>query len=53
MAEKLDRVLAQALRRAPESALAVMRLSLADWLAVGLAGQDEPVSQLTRDMVLA
>ncbi|MDR9392690.1 MAG: MmgE/PrpD family protein [Roseovarius sp.] len=53
MAEKLDRVLAQALRRAPESALAVMRLSLADWLAVGLAGQDEPVAQLTRDMVLA
>lgn len=33
-------------------ALAVMRLSFFDWLAVGLAGHNEPVSCLTRDLVL-
>jgi len=35
---------------APETALAIMRLSLLDWLAVALAGRDEPVSRIVRDM---
>ena len=34
------------------AALAVMRLSLVDWMACGIAGQDEPVAVLTRQMVL-
>jgi len=34
-------------------ALAMMRLSLLDWAACGIAGRDEPVSQLVRQMVLA
>lgn len=29
-----------------------MRLSLVDWLAVGIAGRNEPVARLTRAMVL-
>jgi 2-methylcitrate dehydratase PrpD len=33
---------------APESALAVARLSLADWAACAIAGQDEPVSRILR-----
>jgi 2-methylcitrate dehydratase PrpD len=35
----------------PESALAVMRLSLIDWCAVIVAGRDEPVSRIVRDLV--
>ncbi len=37
----------------PAPALRMMQLSLLDWAAVGIAGHDEPVSRLTRDMVLA
>ncbi|MDP5365018.1 MAG: MmgE/PrpD family protein [Paracoccaceae bacterium] len=36
----------------PEAALHMMRLSMLDWAAVGLAGRDEPVARITRDMVL-
>lgn len=31
----------------------IIRLSLADWAACGLAGVKEPVAEITRDMVLA
>ncbi|HRE19674.1 MAG TPA: MmgE/PrpD family protein, partial [Rhabdaerophilum sp.] len=37
----------------PASARHVMRLSLADWCAVALAGKDEPVSRITREMIEA
>ncbi|MCR8723440.1 MmgE/PrpD family protein [Frigidibacter sp. ROC022] len=33
-------------------ALAMLRLSLHDWAACGIAGRDEPVARLTRQMVL-
>jgi len=36
-----------------EGALQVMRLSLLDWAAVGIAGQDEPVSVLLREQAEA
>ncbi len=36
----------------PASALRMMRLSMLDWAAVGLAGRDEPVARITRGMVL-
>ena len=36
-----------------ESARQIARLSLLDWLAVSLAGQEEPVSQIVRAMVSA
>ncbi len=36
----------------PESALTMLRLSLLDWAAVAVAGRDEPVSNITRQMVL-
>lgn len=36
----------------PESAVAMLRLSLLDWAAVAIAGRDEPVSKITRQMVL-
>ncbi len=35
----------------PASALAVARLSLMDWAAVALAGLDEPVARIVREMV--
>ena len=38
---------------AGEAALAMMRLSLLDWAACGIAGRDEPVARILRDMVLA
>ncbi len=38
-------------RPLPESALAVLQLSLLDWCAVGLAGKGEPVSAILCDMV--
>lgn len=38
--------------RIPASALRMMQLSFLDWAAVGIAGRDEPVSRITRDMVL-
>ncbi len=37
----------------PESARAVMRLSLVDWAAVAWAGSAEPAGQMVRDMVVA
>ena len=37
----------------PEDAMAVLRLSLLDWIAVAVAGRDEPVARIVRDMVLA
>lgn len=30
----------------------MLQLSLLDWMAVGIAGKDEPVARITRDMVL-
>ncbi|MFD3189199.1 MmgE/PrpD family protein [Sedimentitalea sp. HM32M-2] len=36
-----------------ETVRQVVRLSALDWLAVGRAGADEPVSRIVRDMVLA
>ena len=38
--------------RIPETALRMMQLSFLDWAAVGIAGRDEPVSRITREMVL-
>jgi len=38
---------------AGDGALAMMRLSLADWAACGIAGAGEPVAGLLREMVLA
>lgn len=35
------------------AALQMMRLSLFDWAACGIAGRNEPVARLVRDMVLA
>lgn len=35
----------------PAAALAVTRLSLMDWAAVSLAGLDEPVARMVRDLV--
>ncbi len=37
--------------RIDAEAMAVMRLSLLDWLSVGIAGRDEPVSTIVREMV--
>ncbi len=36
----------------PEAVMAVMRLSILDWLAVGLAGRDEPVASAVRALAL-
>jgi 2-methylcitrate dehydratase PrpD len=36
----------------PASALRMMQLSFLDWAAVGIAGRDEPVARITREMVL-
>jgi len=36
----------------PQSAMRMMQLSLLDWAVVGMAGRDEPVSRITREMVL-
>ncbi|MEC3860978.1 MmgE/PrpD family protein [Mesobacterium sp. TK19101] len=52
MTDILTRLLDLTAAPATPDALAVMRLSLVDWLAVGIAGRDEPVARLTRDMVL-
>ncbi|SMX28739.1 2-methylcitrate dehydratase [Pelagimonas phthalicica] len=48
----MDNWLSPALREPTQEALEIMRLSLVDWLACGLAGVDEPVAHLTRAMVL-
>lgn len=48
-----DRLAEFALGAAPaEGALAMMRLSLFDWAACGMAGQGEPVARIVRQMVL-
>ncbi|MEQ8897710.1 MAG: MmgE/PrpD family protein [Roseovarius sp.] len=53
MADLAARFAEFALGAAPdEEALAVMRLSLLDWAAVGIAGQGEPVSDLLREQAL-
>jgi len=36
----------------PPSALAVMRLSVLDWISVAIAGKEEPVSRIVRDLAL-
>lgn len=46
-------ILGAALAPPPEAALAVMKLSLVDCLAVGLAGRAEPAAEIVRDTVLA
>ena len=51
--DKLDTVLGPALAVPDAAALDVMRLSLADWLAVGLAGTAEPVARITRDLAIS
>ncbi len=53
MGDLIDTVLRHAMAEPPESALEIMRLSLVDWLAVGVAGQGEPVTRITREMVQA
>ncbi len=40
-------------RRIPASAMAVLKLSLLDWCAVGLAGRDEPVSGIVLSLIRA
>jgi 2-methylcitrate dehydratase PrpD len=47
----VDAILDASLAKAPDDARAVMRLSLIDWMACGLAGQGEPVSRMTRALV--
>lgn len=47
----LVRFVAQPVRN--PGALAMMRLSLLDWAACGIAGQSEPVSQIVRQQALA
>jgi 2-methylcitrate dehydratase PrpD len=47
----LAQVLTPALAPPTDAARDVMRLSLMDWMACGLAGQDEPVAKLTRALV--
>lgn len=37
----------------PASARHIMQLSVLDWIAVGFAGRDEPVSRIVRDRALA
>ena len=36
----------------PENALHILKLSLLDWLAVGIAGENEPVSQVMKETLL-
>lgn len=52
MADPVADICAAALADPTDEALAVMRLSLVDWLAVGRAGVDEPVSRITRAMIV-
>ena len=39
-------------RDLPVAALRMMQLSMLDWAAVGVAGRDEPVARITRNLVL-
>ncbi|MEP2530526.1 MmgE/PrpD family protein [Shimia sp.] len=38
--------------RIPEATLRMVQLSMLDWAAVGIAGRDEPVARIVRDMAL-
>lgn len=51
MADPVADICAAAQAAPTAGALAVMRLSLLDWLAVGRAGVDEPVSRITRALI--
>lgn len=51
MTNLTDRLLDLATAPLPDDARRVMRLSLADWAACAIAGRDEPVARITRDMV--
>jgi 2-methylcitrate dehydratase PrpD len=48
----LSRWLQPALAEPTSEALQMMRLSLLDWMACGIAGAQEPVAQICRDMAL-
>ncbi len=48
----VDSWLRPALTEPSKAALEIMRLSLVDWLACGIAGVSEPVAQITRSMAL-
>ena len=52
MSDLMARLLALVHSPAGAEPLAVMRLSMVDWLACGIAGADEPVARIVRDMVL-
>ena len=47
-----EQILKAALAQPEDEDLAVMRLSLIDWMACGLAGRNEPVSKITRALVM-
>lgn len=49
--EQAARYAVDASRTFDTDALAIARLSIYDWLAVGLAGADEPVSRAVRELV--
>ncbi|WP_370212729.1 MmgE/PrpD family protein, partial [Roseovarius sp.] len=51
MNDDLGRLMAVSLAEPEAEALQVMRLSLLDWLAVGLPGQEEPVARIVGAMV--
>ena len=53
MADLADSILTASTGVPTPTALSVMRLSLVDWMTVGLAGMKEPVSEITRDLVLS
>ena len=36
----------------PDDLRAILRLSMLDWIACGMAGRDEPVSRITREMAV-
>ena len=48
----IDRLLSLIPEQPSDEALAVMLLSVVDWMSCGLAGQGEPVAQATMRMIL-
>jgi 2-methylcitrate dehydratase PrpD len=50
MADPVSAIIDASTAEPSENALAIMRLSLVDWLSVGLAGADEPVSRIVRQL---
>ncbi len=50
MGTQMNPCLDAALATPTQANLAIMRLSLVDWLSVGWAGRNEPVSRILRDM---